>query len=190
MAYPTGCWVLLFPGIRQQRSKANHPLHLASRLRTNGITHPLPHTLSWQANRQLYFITQMRDTIFVHIVTSLIISHGCSVREYLLWSTEPKGYKTWYSLYWRVIKWESNHTIVTFEFLMGWTIKISVLWNVTLWSLVDIYWCFSGICYIYRLPWRWRQQVPLKCLYSSTRLHDFTFQESVIFKVEFLAQWI
>jgi len=51
---PTGCWVLLFPGIRQQQSKANHPTHLVSRLRINDITHPLPHMLSWHEKRLLY----------------------------------------------------------------------------------------------------------------------------------------
>ena len=57
-------WVLgvLFPGVTQQWNKANHPPHLVPRLRIHTITHPLPHKLSWYANRQLYFTIHMTDT--------------------------------------------------------------------------------------------------------------------------------
>jgi len=73
--WPTHCALgVLFPGVRQQWSKANHPLHIVPRLRIHGITHPLPHKLLWHANRKLYFTTHMTDTVILPLVSQYILS--------------------------------------------------------------------------------------------------------------------
>ena len=73
--WPNHCVLgVLFPGVRQQWSKDNHPPQLVPRLRIYDITHPLPHKLSWHANRQFYFTTHMTDTAILPLVSQYIHS--------------------------------------------------------------------------------------------------------------------
>jgi hypothetical protein len=62
-------------------------------------------------------------------------------------------------------------------------------WDVIPHNLVDRYQHFERSCSLHLLdrrvtptllPWRWRQQVPLKFWYLSTKLHSITFQKTII----------
>jgi hypothetical protein len=61
--------------------------------------------------------------------------------------------------------WETNRfevlTVVTTCTLLS-----SGLWHC---SFVGTYQCFWGMSSLHLLPWRWRQHVPLKCYYLSTK---------------------
>ena len=54
-------------------------------------------------------------------------------------------------------------------------------------SLVCRYRCFKGTCCLHLLegfvPWRWRQQVPLKHQHISTTLQSVTYQQTAMFTV-------
>jgi hypothetical protein len=74
--------------------------------------------------------------------------------------------------------------MVKFEVLTAVTMKISVFWDVTMRSLVDIHRCFERTFCIYeytRLSWKWRRHIPPKCLQLSVRLHDVTSSKTAMF---------
>jgi hypothetical protein len=54
--------------------------------------------------------------------------------------------------------------------------KMAVCWVVAPCSLVEVHRHFRDACSL----WRWRQQVPLKCQQTSTRLHGATTQKTAI----------
>jgi hypothetical protein len=53
------------------------------------------------------------------------------------------------------------------------------------------YHCFRGTCCLChgRWPWQWRQQVPLKCWYSLSALHDVTFQKTTVWTLTAVGTW-
>jgi hypothetical protein len=81
--------------------------------------------------------------------------------------------------------WTITDYLVGFEVLMAVSMKMAVFWVVVLCSLVEVYRRFRGTCRLHHQgdssPWWWRQQVPLKHRWTSTRLHSTTTQKTAIF---------
>jgi hypothetical protein len=81
--------------------------------------------------------------------------------------------------------YECAKKFVGFKALTAVSTKMAVFWVVTLCSLVEVYQYFSGSCCLHRQgTWWWRQQVSLKCWWTSTRLHGVTTQKTAIFIFE------
>ena len=59
--------------------------------------------------------------------------------------------------------------------------KITVIGDVMPCCLVHRHWSFREIFCCHHLPYRWRQNVFVKCWYLSTKLHAITSQMTVIF---------
>jgi hypothetical protein len=80
-------------------------------------------------------------------------------------------------------------TNVGFDILTVVTMKSPIFWNVGLYSLVEAhrYWlCFPPtswwlLGWLILQPWKWRQYVPSKLWWTSTRLYDVTSQKIVLF---------
>jgi hypothetical protein len=65
---------------------------------------------------------------------------------------------------------------------MAASMKMAIFWVVAPCSLVEVYRCFRGTWLPLSSPWWWGQQVPLKCQWTSARLHGATIQKTAIFK--------
>jgi hypothetical protein len=76
--------------------------------------------------------------------------------------------------------------VVGLEVLTAASMQMAVFWIVAPCSLVEVYQRFRGTCCLHHQgthssPWWWRQQVPLKRWYTSTRIHGATTQKTAIF---------
>jgi hypothetical protein len=71
-------------------------------------------------------------------------------------------------------------------------VKITVCWDVTQFSLIDMYdmskKCAAFIIRIIHLSCRWRMQICLKCQYIPSRPYGVTFKTIVIFITMFCTE--
>jgi hypothetical protein len=114
----------------------------------------------------LSYLARMRRVIF---------SSLCLQRES---STKIPRYLPTYELR------KLNSYIAKSESMPAETIKITTFLYVTWCSVINTYRRFGGnftsVLKKRFSPWKWRQHVPLKHRYLSTRLHDVTYQKTVI----------
>jgi hypothetical protein len=121
----------------------------------------------------------------------------CIVNKLLIWIILVWYYRIfWCCLwiwYWKECScWDLIYISKSFHVLFSW--KITVFWNVTPGSLVESYQHSGGTYYIHLqgntlLPWSWRQQVPSKLCYLSTKLHSVLSQDTVVFMQDLRFPW-
>jgi hypothetical protein len=68
------------------------------------------------------------------------------------------------------------------------SMKISVFWNVTSYSIVDRYQCFGVTCCLHLWGREWRQQAPPKRWSLSTRLCGVKSQKTIILTAKYVSE--
>jgi hypothetical protein len=89
----------------------------------------------------------------------------------------------WYSREMTVIiQFRNYYHPVRTEVLTAVSMKSTIVWNVMLCSLVEFRQRFGWLCFRHiLLPWRWKQYLPPKLRWNSTRLHGVTSHKELLF---------